>query len=161
MASRADDFLKYAIGGAAILAGLSIANYYTVFLPNQARTELTRRDLAESAKEREQARIQAAKVQREQHAKEKYDACLGDAHSSYSSRWEATCRRLNGDSLNRRAECKRAGYADNYCASISITPSKECSLPTALANDYDTALQQARQQCLEEMKAATATSSTP
>lgn len=152
MLEKADEVLKLALAAAALLIGASVAYYYAIFLPDQANAQAERVAEAERTKRQADEKAEARKIDEARTAKSTYDQCLAFAQSNYSDRWDASCKRINKSDLERKSECESNGYG--YCDSIKITPANDCSLPNALANDYDNRLEEANKLCLEEFKAS-------
>jgi hypothetical protein len=46
------------------------------------------------------------------------------------------------------------GYGEQYCSGITITPIRDCTLPSSLANDYDANHREAQKLCLGELETA-------
>jgi hypothetical protein len=85
-------------------------------------------------------------------ASARYDACLSDVASAYSSRWDATCVRLRKVALRQRANCKAGGNADEACMSIEVPAAANCSLPTDMADNYDASYKDDQRLCLGRLK---------
>ncbi|PLK27103.1 hypothetical protein [Novosphingobium sp. TH158] len=152
MIEKADQLLKLALAVAALLIGVSVSYYYAIFLPQVAQTKLDRERSAELARATSESTAAMAKEKRLSDAKAKYNACLADAFENYQSRWQKTCRRLNGEDLEKKRRCMDGG--GYYCDSIKITPATNCSLPNDLGDDYDTGHENDKKMCLEEFKAS-------
>ncbi|MCZ8325780.1 MAG: hypothetical protein O9283_11010 [Sphingomonadaceae bacterium] len=152
MLEKADEVLKLALAAAALLIGASVAYYYAIFLPVQAHAQAQSEAEAERAKREANEKAEARKLDAVRSAKSAYDQCLANSQSSYSDRWNASCKRLNKADLERQAECQANGFG--YCDSIKITPAIDCALPTVVANDYDNRREEANKLCLEEFKAS-------
>lgn len=161
MLDRADDLLKLALAVAALALGLGVGYYYAVFLPHEAAVTTARleareaqQEAARTAKAKKDQELSERKVALAEKARDKYDTCLSYAFSNYSARWQASCRTSNRSDLERRGKCLQQGYGDQYCSSITITPSSDCTLPNTLASDYDSNHREAQKLCLGELEAA-------
>lgn len=152
MLEKADEVLKLALAVAALLIGASVAYYYAIFLPNQANAQQQRATETERSKREANEKAEARKLDAARSAKSAYDQCLAFSQSNYSDRWAASCKRINKSDLERKSECEANG--GGYCDAIKITPANDCSLPSAVANDYDNSLEEANKLCLEEFKAS-------
>lgn len=151
MLEKSSDILKMALAIAALLVGLSVSYYYILYLPSRDQRAAEDREAArkEEKEQANRARLAAEKLRADKRAN--YNVCLSLAQATYNSRWEASCRERHSATLDSFNQCVAADYGAAFCkANYKIEPEKECSLPNALADDYDVALREAKRLCLDE-----------
>ena len=86
-------------------------------------------------------------------ASAEYDSCLANARAAYNERWNDSCADERKGALKRRESCRGInGEDDQLCSSIEIPPARECTLPSAVADDYDAGLRHSEEMCLGRLK---------
>ena len=147
---RSDAILRLAVATAALLTGASLSYHYLVYVPEKDRTAQA---TAEAEREEQKAAEDQSKQEERQESERRqsaYRACLADADTNYRSTWNASCRRLSSSAAEARRACIQRGETEAYCSSVHDPVSAEnCSLPNALADDYNAALDRERAQCLD------------
>lgn len=116
-----DKVTKYVILASILVASLSIAYYFIIFIPSYNNSKLefekTKYENEIKAKEKEDAE----KFQDEFSKSLEYSTCTSDAFNSYSERWKSTCKKLG--------------------------QKRDCLLPNDTANSYDRSYESALDQC--------------
>lgn len=85
-------------------------------------------------------------------AAQTYDACIADAYSVYTARWNSTCASYRRDDFRQRSWCREQGGSEEQCSVIAIRPPKDCSLPVDLVNQYDSGLKDDQRLCMDRLK---------
>lgn len=153
MLDKADAYLKISAAFALAVAGLSTSYYFAIFMPNRQRIADEKAERKEEAERQASNSLIERKAKAALQAKDDYKICLSNAVQNYSLRWDSTCRRLNAEDLERRNKCI-SNYGESNCSNIEVRPASDCLLPNALGDDYDDSLKDAKQICVEELKAA-------
>ncbi len=139
-----DKWLKMSLVASVLLAGVSVFYYFVIFLPSVENRKF------------EAAKAQAAKaetVARER--KEKYDACVKLAETSYYSGWAAACKEVAEIDKAAYENCMKRPYATKVqCDSTygKINTSPDCSLPKSRADGVNKYFSDAKESCLSEAK---------
>jgi hypothetical protein len=154
MLDRADAILKLAAAFAVLCLGLGVGYYYGIALPAQASAAAARIDSDRLAKQEQAREEREAKKAALSEVKQAYEDCLSDAFTNYNTRWNKSCRGLHDADLAAKKNCNSEVLGDSYCDSIKVRPANDCQLPSATADSYDEDHQQAKQMCLDQMKAA-------
>jgi hypothetical protein len=157
MLDRADSILKLALSVAALCLGAGVGYYYGIFLPAQADASAARLEAAEKEKQAE-ARRTAERIEKASaDARIRYSECLIAASADYNTRWQSSCRSLNASDTKARRDCVSRGSTEEYCSTIiNVRPASDCSLPTETADSYDAGHKDAKQLCMDELKASQA-----
>lgn len=153
MFDRADAILKLSLAIAVLCLGFGVGYYYGIFLPQQAEVVAKRTiDLEKSRIEREK-QLNDQKLVKENEARSKYEICESAATFDYTNRWNTSCIRQHDADLTTKRNCLSNGSDASYCTSITVRPANNCSLPSSEAVSYDQGLKEAKQLCLDELKA--------
>lgn len=162
MATRADAVLKLSLAAGALLAGAGIGYYFGVFLPAQAIRETvdstSRRDVEAVDRSEEIERARQAEVQAREAARQRYQACVAAAQTTYSARWTAACRAQHVRQVAAYDDCAddlfstREGCARKH----PVEPEHGCALPLSISNRLVADRDAARSQCLGEMQGGVA-----
>lgn len=155
MESGGSNFFRNSLGIAALLVGLSVAYYFTVYLPGRDAAN----DLRERRREAEATLALASKKAADKKAegdrKRDYRICLDNAFQRYSTRWDGHCNRLHNEGLEQLNRCIGNGYNVATCRStIQVQPAKDCSLPLQSSDSYDRQFTVEKQLCLDSVKAS-------
>ncbi|VWX53659.1 hypothetical protein [Novosphingobium sp. 9U] len=158
MAASVDTVLKLSLAAGALLAGGGVGYYFGVFLPAQAIHETvesgTQRQAAAIDRSADIERARRAEQQQREAARERYQACVGAAQTTYSARWTAACRAQHDRQEAAYEDCAddlfstREGCARKY----PVEPEHGCALPLSISNRLVSDRDAARSQCLGEMQ---------
>ena len=136
MGSRSGDFLKIALGLAAILAGSGIGYHYAFYMP-RAHEEAVKAKAAadfEAQAEKQKAQFERAseearKSKRLAANREKYKLCLSNAKHALDTSWDFICHKLDMDD--------------------------DCALPEVSALSLKANKERSEDLCIDEYKAGT------
>ncbi|AYJ86908.1 hypothetical protein D3Y57_14370 [Sphingomonas paeninsulae] len=153
MLDRADALLKLALAIAALALGCGIGYYYAFFLPAQATLAAQAASVTEQAKmERDRAASDKSTAAAAT-AKLTYQICISRSDTDYFSQFNASCSRQHEADAKAKQNCRGQGFADTYCSSLQLRPAQDCALPAFEANNYHQQSQDAKQTCLDALKA--------
>jgi hypothetical protein len=155
MAGAVDTLLKLSVVTAVLVASSSVGYYYVVYLPQ--------RDLQIDAQhqlelQRQEDNRRAAEQMREAEqvgARFRYGQCRTRAYNEYEANWGSTCKALLNESIKQHTDCVRQGTMQKtLCDTVYKIREggSDCKLPTKFAQQLETALEKARDRCLQESR---------
>jgi len=165
LTGRMDTLLKLIVVAAILSASASVSYYYLRYLPQRdAKLDAERAEETARANARERLNQALSDADRraaeQQQAAEKesaqlrYRTCVKSALDLYDSDWKKQCQRINAIISGYYKKCIAQGFAKDVCSSTHATVSdSSCELPHEIAVSLKSALDEARDRCLEESKA--------
>lgn len=157
MALSVDSVLKLSLAAGALLAGAGVGYYFGVFLPAQAIHETvesgTQRQASAIDRTVELERARQAELQQREAARQRYQACVGVAQTTYSARWTAACRAQHERQQAAYDDCADDLFStrDGCARKFPVDPEHGCALPLVISNRLVSDRDAARSQCLGEM----------
>lgn len=166
MAASVNLVLKLSVIVSLLLASSGVGYYYAVYLPHRdaqldseraqerARAEVEKKHAERLAAEQKKSEQRQADAKA---AEARYLSCLNTANSAHDTSWAAECKRLSDKAAADHAEClSKPRLSKGYCdtAYRMRDGSRNCTLPVKVASDLDGDLNNARNRCARERKAA-------
>lgn len=151
MLEKSQEYLRLAMAAAALLVGMSVAYHYVIYVPQKDRAHQLSLETkvaaeAEQLKEQKTASEKAALERRAN-----YRICISNVLQAYDARWTSSCKTRSELAEKNRSDCLSRGISEDYCrSSYPPLPSTDCTLPNALGDDYDDALKEDKNRCLQE-----------
>ena len=154
MAGAADSFLKVTAGVSLFFCGFAVGYYFLFYLPDRdARLDAQNRQAivdqqyrAEHSRRTREGK-EAADV-RAENVQVFYESCIRNAGSNYSLDWDTSCKSIADKNNQDRSSCT---FGRDFCEAVyPLTPTKNCSLPQAMAAAKNDTLEKARNRCLQE-----------
>jgi len=161
-------FLRLSVVVSVLLASSAIAYHYALYLPRrdaQLDTEWKqekaqaedRKRVAQDRSAGEQKKFEPRQADSKAAAEARYQACLNKANANHETSWAAECKHLAEKAQVDRAEClTKPKLPKGYC-DTAYRPrdgSANCVLPQKVATNLDGDLNDARNRCQRERRAA-------
>ena len=151
-----------------LLASSGVAYYYVMYLPyrdaqldNERKLERAQAEAQKrAAQERslaEQKKLEQRQAEAKAVAEARYQTCVNKANAGHEASWAAECKHLAEKALADHTECLTKpklpkGYCDTAYRLRDGSPN--CVLPQKVATNLDGDLNDARNRCQRERKAA-------
>jgi hypothetical protein len=168
LAASVNLVLKLSVIVSLLLASSGVGYYYAVYLPrrdaqldSERAQDKARADAERKRADRERQVAEQKKSEQRQAdtkaAEARYQSCVNSATTAHVTSWAVECKRLAEKAAADHAEClSKTRLSKGYCdtAYRMRDGSRNCTLPVKVAADLDGDLNNARNRCARERKAA-------
>lgn len=148
-----DGILKISLAVAALFVGLGIFYYFIFYVPARDRAVQARESEAAAQQFAEQERRVAAKRADQQSRQAAYRDCVFKAEETYTREWESKCFELSATRNSNYEKCMQGEYNENCMTYYPPVSETDCKLPRAIAETYETRMNETKSRCLEASKA--------
>ena len=168
MAVSINALLKLSIIASLLIGSSGVGYYYGVYLPrrdaqlDEERAQEKARAAAEKRARQEKVAAEQKETEQRQSAAKagaeaRYQTCVKAAAASHDASWATECKRLADKAKADHTEClNKSKLSPGYCdaAYRNRDGSANCTLPQKIATALDGDLNDARNRCQRERKAA-------
>ena len=154
-----DKATKISVIAGILLISVSFFYYYVIFLPQKEQARLEQQRQEQSAKEEKERQAIERELQERKEAKQNLDACIDNAKTRYSNRWEEECEargKLTSKCISllkmtfkEYQEEKGIEGLEGFVAYYEEQDECSCSLPFSIADRINETLQEDKDYCFK------------